>query len=1133
MRRLLALLLFAAMNAWAGDCSLVSVGISENGTGSSAISFSPMPTAQPGDLMVLHGSTYTASQASVADPTGYTLLASSHASHEVWVKIAGRSETDPGIDFDAKQVAYLAVLRNTTGFPNVASLLGDEDDGGGGASTNINLLGLTVTQGGDCFIQFGSKQTTTNNTNTPTAVATTSGFTQIGFATLAQTNSPTIAGQLYSSTASGAMTGNAVNITGNDDSAADRLISLTLLSGDDIPAGAFTDLTGQAVSTTVFSAAIVPTSYDNWSKVDVTGDTGCAASIAGGAYSASTQYINAGESIALSVTTGGAGTTKNCSPVYGNTAVTGDTFSASTNASDTTAPTYSVSPTLVSESATTVTVSATAADGVDSSVTHIIGVVANGASAPTGAQLDACSGGGIITSSCSEGSQTNGVSKSLTTPSVLTANTAYDVYHTVVDGSLNYATPVKVDVTTDASDQTATILLADLFSGTDGTDLIGHTPNTIASGEPYEAVSGQIYINTNKAVAAAGGSYVIDVGNTDHVADMQWTAGSGGLAYQYLRYQDSTHYTYCSAAPATIKIWTRNDTVVTQLATATFTPVAGTTYRYTAIVTPDDVLSCAIDGTVLVTATNTDYAASTTVGFGAATTAQTFDSYYVHLAYDALNSSGYVPDDPQGILGGLSIGAGSAYWVKPANDPATICSDYAFYAGGSVYCAPQSGTTSINMELFNTTTNALSTIALQIVNPGSGTVAPNISDITNETVSVNVDPGPRDLTQYLTAGQPAPTWDLTAGYNTTTGEVCPGRILAPTGVVSGICTVPGTYSNTARATNATGNDTDSFDVIVGGDTVPDGSFNFTDITDATASSTQTTDPCWTVAGINTTTTVTFSSSTGVQFNKNAGSYGTSSTTVVLNDVLCMQGTASSTPSASIAGTLTVGGVARSWTVITSPADLTPDQITFVSQANVAPSSTVTSNCQTISGLSDGVTLNVTLTSGEWTKNCSAASPTYVSSLTGSVHDSDSIGLRHTASATNGAQTTQTFAYGNRTAEFTSVVASGTLPACSAIPAVTATVGDAFSLDLTAYTDDVDSFTVGTLPSTIVANGAILSGIFTSDTDGATLTTTIGGSNAYGSCSTELDFLVNPADNSQWTPITRPTNPWSRIPRVNE
>jgi hypothetical protein len=108
------------------------------------------------------------------------------------------------------------------------------------------------------------------------------------------------------------------------------------------------------------------------------------------------------------------------------------------------------------------------------------------------------------------------------------------------------------------------------------------------------------------------------------------------------------------------------------------------------------------------------------------------------------------------------------------------------------------------------------------------------------------------------------------------------------------------------------------------------------------------------------------------------------------------------------------------TTVAIGQDGTPDAFTFVDAANVSLSSTVTSAPVTIAGINVPVT--VSITGGAYSVGCSS---TYVTAP-GSVSGNQTICVRHTSAATNGAQTSTTLTVGGVSDSFlsTTVAASG-------------------------------------------------------------------------------------------------------------
>jgi hypothetical protein len=99
-------------------------------------------------------------------------------------------------------------------------------------------------------------------------------------------------------------------------------------------------------------------------------------------------------------------------------------------------------------------------------------------------------------------------------------------------------------------------------------------------------------------------------------------------------------------------------------------------------------------------------------------------------------------------------------------------------------------------------------------------------------------------------------------------------------------------------------------------------------------------------------------------------------------------------------------------------DYAPDQFTFVDQIDVAISSTVTSAPITITGVSPGTVISVSLDTGLWSKD----GVTFVSGP-GNVILNDQVYLRHIASGSGTTQTSQTLTIGGVQGTFTSTTVS--------------------------------------------------------------------------------------------------------------
>jgi len=170
------------------------------------------------------------------------------------------------------------------------------------------------------------------------------------------------------------------------------------------------------------------------------------------------------------------------------------------------------------------------------------------------------------------------------------------------------------------------------------------------------------------------------------------------------------------------------------------------------------------------------------------------------------------------------------------------------------------------------------------------------------------------------------------------------------------------------------------------DIVPD-QFTFVDVFGATQGTTY--EDSETITGINTGSTLTFTGTTGADYKINSGSYTTASQTVYNNDVVTVRVVAASSAGTSRYGTVTIGGVSDTFTVVTSP-DLVPDQFTFTDVTNAEIQVTYTSTI-TLSGMTPGYSTNATF-SGSSLADFRVNSGTY-SQATKSVQNGDTITAR--------------------------------------------------------------------------------------------------------------------------------------------
>jgi len=170
------------------------------------------------------------------------------------------------------------------------------------------------------------------------------------------------------------------------------------------------------------------------------------------------------------------------------------------------------------------------------------------------------------------------------------------------------------------------------------------------------------------------------------------------------------------------------------------------------------------------------------------------------------------------------------------------------------------------------------------------------------------------------------------------------------------------------------------------DTTPD-QFTFVDVFSAIQGTTYTDSE--TITGINIGATLTFTGTTGADYKINSGSYTTSSQTVYNNDVVTVRVVAASSAGVTRYGTVTIGGVSDTFSVITPP-DLVPDQFTFTDVTNADIQVTYTSTI-TLSGMTPGYSTNATF-SGSSLADFRVNSGSY-SQSTKSVQNGDTITAR--------------------------------------------------------------------------------------------------------------------------------------------
>ena len=237
----------------------------------------------------------------------------------------------------------------------------------------------------------------------------------------------------------------------------------------------------------------------------------------------------------------------------------------------------------------------------------------------------------------------------------------------------------------------------------------------------------------------------------------------------------------------------------------------------------------------------------------------------------------------------------------------------------------------------------------------------------------------------------------------------------------------------------------------GSDSTPD-AFSFSDQT-AVARNLSIVSNSIVVSGIDTVTAI---SVVGGEYSIDNGAFTAAIGSVVNGNSVRVRHTSSSTQLTAVDTTLTIGGVAdtfSSTTAVNPPTDNIPNAFRFNDIAGVALSSTQTSNTVTISGIDVASTISVI--GGEYSVDNGA-----FTDATGSVVNSNSVRVRHTSSATQLTVVNTTLTIGGVADTFSSTTAAN--PPTDNIP-------DAFTFN------DVDSVAVS---STQTSNSVTISGIDT-------------------------------------------------------
>jgi hypothetical protein len=199
------------------------------------------------------------------------------------------------------------------------------------------------------------------------------------------------------------------------------------------------------------------------------------------------------------------------------------------------------------------------------------------------------------------------------------------------------------------------------------------------------------------------------------------------------------------------------------------------------------------------------------------------------------------------------------------------------------------------------------------------------------------------------------------------------------------------------------------------DTTPD-AFSFVDQTSVPLSTTITSAPI-TVSGINAGAPI---SVVGGQYSINGGGFTSSAGTVADGDSVRARHTSSASFSTSVDTTVTIGGVADTFTSTTVAEDATPDAFSFVDQTGVPLSTTITSAPIVVSGINS--TAAISVSGGLYSVNGGA-----FTSVPGSVAAGDSVRAQHTSAASFSTSVDTTVTIGGVADTFTSTTVPETAP----------------------------------------------------------------------------------------------------------
>ena len=652
------------------------------------------------------------------------------------------------------------------------------------------------------------------------------------------------------------------------------------------------------------------------------------------------------------------------------------------------------------------------------------------------------------------------------------------------------------------------VIINAAFTGAAGS-LTGYTPEVNSPGNAFTINSfasgfgpGTATGSSNAALLQAQTMLVMDVEQPSHYCEVSWTPTSGNLASATVsgRWSGTNNYFRLSClidnSPVTnyCVFSKRLSDVETTISTVTDVVTAGQVHKLRLYTHGNHIgayltspTSGYTVGSRIGFADDSALATNTKCGFGVggADASQPFDNFYVRLVHSAVyEDTDLIDGGPDSLFAGMTgLIEGDKYVYDPADPWDTTPTTLAFDDGGRWYALDfnHTGTQQFGALLFKTTDSVMGVVphAVNVVATGGG-VAAVWGTIDPRTLSLGVDAGVFDWTTELsTACVPTCTFAVTSG------ALPPGRVLASSGIETGIPTGLATNPVKVTATNPSGAvQSGNATITVTWDNVPDPT-NFADVVDLVPSATNQQCVAITPTGYDGPATATVSA--GCKQSINGAAFTASSATINPgNSYNLSRDTVASTYDTSISctGTITtVPFVCNLRTIVDpgTPVDDTPDVLVFPSALD-QPLNTVVYAGATQQGTDNGVQVDYTATGGTiGLDNGNAvcnASDSYAASLN-NVEDDDLVCARHTTSSAVGTAAGVQLTGNAVVSEFGSVTSVGSAPFCEDIPTQLGTVGlpiepplnlDTFCTGVVNYGGTTTPFPGG------VRTGATISGV---------------------------------------------------------